>query len=137
MTGKISLIGLLLIVTFLTACATATTSSTPGGQSKLAPHIYNKNYNNVFLAAIDAASAMGWQVTFTDQTTGIISASTPTNLWTWGDTVSVRVSKIDEDRVEVDVSSGTSRQVFDWGRNERNILNFYGKLDSLIYSKGD
>ena len=126
---------LICFITIIGGCASATTSSSTGSSVGISPRIYKEEYNIVFLKAVDAVSHMGWQITFTDKTTGIISAKTPTNFWTWGDTVSIRVYKLDEERTKVDVSSGTSRQIVDWGHNERNIFGFYEKLDNLIYSR--
>lgn len=118
---------------YLGGCATATSVGTRGTPSEISAHIYNKKFDMVFSSAIAAASAIGWQVTFTDKSTGVISARTPTNLWTWGDNVSIRVYRIENSTVKVDVSSGTQNQVVDWGRNKRNILSYYGKLDNLLY----
>jgi len=86
---------IMAITIYLAGCATATTSGTRETPSDISAHIYNKDFDTVFIRAIDAASAMGWQVTFTDKSTGVISAKTPTNLWTWGDNVSIRVSRIE------------------------------------------
>ncbi len=124
---------LVLFLFFLLGCAAATTSYSPEKTDSIAPHIYDKDYSTVFIKAVDAASAMGWQVTFTDKSTGVISAKTPTNIWTWGDSVSIRVSRIEGDKVRVNISSGTQGQVIDWGRNRRNIISYLGKLDNLIY----
>lgn len=134
---SITMIKCFLILTtaiYLGGCATATSVGTQGTPSEISSRIYNKKFDTVFSSAIDAASAIGWQVTFTDKSTGVISARTPTNLWTWGDTVSIRVCRVENSAVEVNISSGTQRQVVDWGRNKRNILSYYGKLDNLLYS---
>ncbi len=124
---------LVFFLFFLFGCATATTSYSPENTDSIAPHIYDKDYSTVFIKAVDAASAMGWQVIFTDKSTGVISAKTPTNIWTWGDSVSIRVSRIEGGKVRVNVSSGTQSQVIDWGRNRRNTISYLGKLDGLIY----
>jgi len=115
-------------------CSTATTSGAGQSPSDISARIYQKDFDTVFLKAVDAASAMGWQITFTDKSTGVIAAKTPTNLWTWGDSVSVRLTQIQGGAVKVDVSSGTANQVVDWGRNKRNILSYYGKLDNLLFT---
>jgi hypothetical protein len=119
---------------YLGGCATATTSGTRETPPEISAHIYNKDFDTVFIRAIDAACAMGWQVNFTDKSTGVISARTPTNFWTWGDNVSIRVYRIENNAAKVDISSGTPNQIVDWGRNKRNILDYYGKLDNLVYS---
>lgn len=71
---------------------------------------------------------MEWQITFADKEVGIISAKTPTSFLTTGDVVSIKVRKSENNRVRVDVSAGTSRQMIDWGKNKGNIKNFYEQL---------
>jgi len=117
---------------FLVGCATSTTAGKGHASSSIAPRIYEAEYNEVFNKAVEAVTKQKWQVTFTDQSTGIISAATPTNLWIWGDNVSIQVKQVDENKVRIDVSSGTPSQLIDWGRNSRNIANYLRTLDSLM-----
>ena len=131
--GPVRLLLLIIGTIYFQGCSTATTSGTGQTDSDVSARIYEKDFDTVFFKAVDATSAMGWQITFTDKSTGVIAAKTPTNLWTWGDNVSIRLTQIENSAVKVDVSSGTPNQVIDWGRNKRNILSYYGKLDSLLY----
>lgn len=121
-----------LCVSLLTSCATMSTTREGSSLEGVAPKVYSADYDKVFMKAVDAVSQCSWQITFTDKSTGVISAKTPTNLWTWGDNVSIRIQKIDNDKVRVDVSSGTPNQVVDWGRNSRNITKYFKSLDLLL-----
>ncbi len=114
-------------LTLIIGCTSATT-----GTGKIAPRIYNQEYNVVFSRALEAAIVKKWQIVFADKETGIISAKTSTGFWTWGDNISIRIHKIGTGKVQVDLTSGTDRQVIDWGHNARNIRAFYKQLDSLI-----
>ncbi|MEK6776404.1 MAG: hypothetical protein AABY87_05925 [bacterium] len=119
---------ILLISFAFIGCATASTT----GNQDIKPRIYDIDYDIVFSKAIDTVIDMGWQIISTDKSTGIISFSTPTNLWTWGDNASIRVSKIGNGKIRVDLSSSTQRQIYDWGRNKQNIEVFFSKLDALL-----
>ena len=121
-----------LCVGLFPGCTTMSTNRKGSSPKGVAPKVYSADYDKVFMKAVDAVSQCSWQITFTDKSTGVISAKTPTNLWTWGDNVSIRIQKIDNDKVKVDVSSGTRNQVVDWGRNSRNITKYFKSLDLLL-----
>jgi len=114
------------------SCTSASTINSDGGVPEVKPREYSLSYDTVFEKAIDAVGACEWQITFADKSVGIISAKTPTSLLSWGDEVSIKVRKNDNNLIRIDVSAGTSRQMFDWGKNKGNIKKFYRKLDELI-----
>lgn len=109
------------------ACRCCSSAYTGTGAGKIAPRIYKAEYNDVFANALEAANLKGWQIIFTDKDTGVISAKVSTRLWTWGNDVSIRVHKIANENVQVDLSSGSH-----WGKNARNIRAYYEQLDTLI-----
>ncbi|PWW81341.1 hypothetical protein CR164_09880 [Prosthecochloris marina] len=117
---------------FVISCSSASTVSKDGKAPEVEPKYYNIEYVKVFAGAIEAVNAMEWQITFADKEIGIISAKTPTSLLTWGDEISIKVRKPENNRVRVDVSAGTSRQMIDWGKNRGNINNFYQQLDDIL-----
>ncbi len=121
---------LIILIFLLTGCTSASTIGT-NNYDTIEPRSYTADYEKVFFAAVDAVTSLKWQITFTDKETGIISAKTPANFLTWGDEVSIRIRQ-DNDKVRVDVSSGTNRQLIDWGKNAQNIRNLYLKMDSIL-----
>jgi hypothetical protein len=123
---------MMVLLLLLGGCTSASTVTSDGKEPDVNAHIYKQDYETVFLQAVDAVNAMKWQITFADKGIGIISAKTPTSLWSWGDQVAVKVRDEKGKGVKVDVSAGTDRQVVDWGHNKRNITGFYQKLDQLL-----
>jgi hypothetical protein len=123
---------ILILCLVIYGCASATTQ-TQNTKNAVSAQVYQSDYDVIFSKAIDAAGGMGWQITFTDKETGVISAKTAANFLTWGDTISIRISH-QEQGVKVDLASGSTGQIVDWGRNKNNILKFYKKLDALVIS---
>ena len=113
---------------FLWSCAH---SSTARGSGSSAPHYYHGDVSTLFSCVVQAVTASEWQIQFADEGTGVVSASTPTSLLTWGDNVSVTVTVVDTFVYRVDISS-SSEQLVDWGRNSGNISTFYRHLDRLV-----
>lgn len=128
------LLSLLLAASFA-GCMSATTvgkAAIPGEGHSKGPRVYSSDYSQVFNRSKDAVLALDWSLVFSDESSGSISAKTPLNMWTWGDSVSIQITRIEGGNVRVDVSSGTSYQLVDWGKTSKNIEQFYRKLDELV-----
>lgn len=82
-------------------------------------------FNDTFENCVQSAMELGWQVEFTDRSTGLVVARVPGNLRTWsGQSVTAKVSNV-AIGIRVDVTS-TSRgaQYHNYGRNRANIESF-------------
>jgi len=123
---------LLFALVLMISCTSASTVSKDGKAPEVEPKIYSLGYEKVYSGAIQAVSALEWQISFADKSLGIISAKTPTSLWTRGDELTIKVNQPQNDKVRVDVSSGTSRQMLDWGKNKGNIKDFYEQPDQVL-----
>lgn len=118
---------LVIVLTMTLGCAAAMT-----GKGGLKPSIYKANYDEVYIKGVEAISNKGWTIEFTDRETGIINARTGVSLSTWGDVVSIRISRQANGEVQVNASSRTERQALDWGKNTRNIKEYLVELDKLM-----
>jgi len=116
-------IGLLTLI--VAGCATTTSTA---NDPALQPRVYSASYDRVWSEAINAVASISWEITHTEKQSGIINATTPMSLLTYGDKVTVRVINMDPDRVRVEVTSSTD-QAYDWGKNGKNIGKFYQALD--------
>ena len=117
---------------FLSACTSRTTIGLEPGSGEYAPHLYSFPKAKVYEKAILAAGALEWQVGHTDAASGVIAAEVGASMMTWGDKVSILVSEIAPTETRVDVTTGTSGQLVDWGKSRVNIRTFYEKLTQLL-----
>lgn len=126
---------LLLIATLLLAACTTVTSNLASVSSPRELPGYSQSYDRVFGAAVDAVSLLSWEVTVAQKDVGLISAKTPTSLWTYGDKVTIRVFRPDSLRadslVRIGFTSGTD-QAYDWGKNNKNQNAFYDKINAVL-----
>ena len=74
---------------FLLATSCATTTSTLDDPELR--RTYSASYDRVFSEAINASALLSWELTHSEKGAGIIQATTPKNMWTNGDAVTIRI----------------------------------------------
>ena len=129
---KILLLLSLIALAFGCASRSAGTFDASGAGKEIPARVYDAAQDLVFTRAQEAAYALDWKVNSADKDQWTFFASTPATSYTWGDDVTVKVSKTADGKMRVDVLSRTALQVYDWGENKKNILDFYDKLDALM-----
>lgn len=112
------------------SCAHSSTAQGTSGSGP-DPRFYRGDRNALFGCVVQATAASEWNVQYANEETGIVSASTPTNWATWGDSVSITVTTLESSVHRVDISS-SSQQLFDWGRNSSNINTFFANLERFV-----
>lgn len=118
-----------LLLHLLTGCGS---TSTIGDNSSNEPHFYLASYDVVYNEAELAISSLNWRIIRSSKDEGTIEATVKLNLLTSGDKILIIIGANDDGRVRVDVSSHSPYQLFAWGKNKRNIRNFYAELDSRL-----
>ncbi|OSM04330.1 putative peptidase C14 caspase catalytic subunit p20 [Magnetofaba australis IT-1] len=93
---------------------------------------YAQSYQSVFDSAVQTVHLLGWNLAQSSASQGLITASTPLNLLTFGDQVKVLVQRR-HGRVQVDVTS-TSPQLIDWGKGGQNVVQFFTILEQQLAS---
>ena len=122
---------LLAVCLLIGGCISATTDKDEPG-SKVEPRLYEAPIEDVYLATRNAMGSLNWKITSENQATFSIQASVPMSLWTWGDKLTVVLSREENDRVRVDVQSKTGLQIVDYGKNKRNILALYEAIEMAL-----
>lgn len=82
------------------------------------------HYDNAFDLSMEAIKKIqGSNISKEDRASGIIEAKTGISFTSLGDIITVKLSKINDDRTKVDVSSCTaaSTVMFDYGKNQKNV----------------
>lgn len=90
--------------------------------------IYAGDFKEIFKRCFESVKKCGWDVTSYDENEGIIFAETRGSFLSWGETVSIRVSK-NEGKTTVKVMSEPFAQIIDWGKSDENIQKFYNWLE--------
>lgn len=92
------------------------------------PFDIDKTFNAIPLTL----SKLGWKIRTIDPTLYRISARIGVSLWTWGQNVFIVVNKVDKSNSVVHISSETTHQIIDWGKNRRDIDKFFNELESNL-----
>lgn len=124
---KFKMVTLAVCFTLVTACTTVTSSATLIPETE---KVFTASYDDVFSKSTQTLMALGWQVVSSSKEEGLIQARTPMTMLTWGDVVTVAVSKSDQ-QVRVELTSASNQQV-DWGKNSANIKKFYQHLNTML-----
>ena len=93
--------------------------------------IYGYSCQRVYSATLLAARQCGFRIATENAKEGIIEASTGTSLWSWGETVNIKVSSVSSG-VEVTISSSAKAQLFDWGKSKENVNCFFQTLERYL-----
>src|ERR1700690_2706392 len=92
---------------------------------------FHKSFENVFEECKKTIQKLGMKIEYINRSKGIISASTKTSFWSWGESIDVRI-KERQKGILVEVISNSKAQLIDWGKNEDNEIDILDKLEELI-----
>lgn len=67
----------------------------------------------------EIATRHNWHIKKEGET--VISFETPATIFSWGETVEVRLETADGNEIRVRMKSSPTAQVFDWGKSSENI----------------
>lgn len=90
---------------------------------------YNMDYDTTFSKAITSATK-NFQILKRDQKNGIIECKTETSIWSWGESIIIRVIQINTQKTQITIESSSTMQLFDWGKSKENIEFFFNTLES-------
>jgi len=81
---------------------------------------YSASHIKAFDCIIQAIKDCGYSIISQDQQTGTIRASSGFSLKSWGETILIQVSSLNN-IVEVSVESTPKAQLMDWGKSRENV----------------
>lgn len=88
--------------------------------------------DTVFDAVPPIIADLKWKIDGIDKPLGRFRVKISINFWTWGQTMFIDISKIDENTTKVRVYSEARGQVYDWGKNRRDIERFFHELETTL-----
>ena len=100
--------------------------------AKDAARTYQADYTAVFDAAARAAARCGMGVKGADPATGVLTLSTSMSLMSWGENLGVQVGQLEPGVIQVAIRSDVKFGLVDWGRNAKNINQFFAALDAEL-----
>jgi hypothetical protein len=86
---------------------------------------YDIHYDNLSQAVANALAASGWK--YYVHTPYQFGAETKLNFWSWGETMSFLIYQ--DGTVSAQSKCSFPVQLFDWGKNKRNLGRFFQLLD--------
>jgi len=92
---------------------------------------YARPYDEIFQASLKSIKQLGWKLVSQDRETGEIKAETGITLWSWGEGISIHLAR-ETTGTTISVTSGSSFQLFAWGKNEQNEKSFHIELKKMI-----
>lgn len=104
----------------------------PMAIAKDAARTYHLEYAPVFDAACRAAARCNMAVKAADPATGAITLSTSMSLASWGENIALQVGQIEPGVIQVGMRSGVKFGLVDWGKNDKNITQFFAALDAEL-----
>jgi hypothetical protein len=90
---------------------------------------YNQHYDYLSYAAANAVNALGWK--YTTYTPYQFGLRTSLSFWSWGELISIDIYS--DGTIFIRSECSFPIQMFDWGKNGRNIRQFFQMLDYFIY----
>lgn len=100
--------------------------------AKDAARTYQAEYAPVFDAACRAAARCGMGVQTADPATGAITLSTSMSMMSWGENLGVQVGQVEPGTIQVGIRSDVKFGLVDWGKNTKNINQFFAALDAEL-----
>src|SRR5208282_4501984 len=107
---------------------------TPAGRKSVAAttQTYSIPAKSVWPFLGAAADAAGWKLKSQNSEAGLLTATTPASLRSWGNKVSIRVYLQPDGVTAVTVESKARAQLYTWGKTQEDLDRFFSALHRLI-----
>ena len=93
---------------------------------------FDHNFDLVFNACLLALKELGMKIEYNSKNSGDISAKTEISIFSWGETLDVKVLKNSTSSTTVKIKSTSNAQLIDWGKNEDNELKILNKVNEVL-----
>ena len=93
---------------------------------------FNYTFERVFNACLLALRELDMKIEYNNKNEGAISASTGTSIFSWGETVDIKILTKDSYSTVAAIKSTSNAQLIDWGKNEDNERAVLTKIQELL-----
>lgn len=80
---------------------------------------FHNAFGEVFKTSLSVLRSLKIDVNYQNKTEGIISGETESTIWSWGELISIKLERKDNNTI-VKINSESKAQLIDWGKNEKN-----------------
>lgn len=89
--------------------------------------IVNGSFNTIFEKCVEAIQHCKFEIVSISERYGLITAKAGFSFWSWGETITVSLSRSGEILVKSECVLPT--QVISWGKNEANVNKIFAQLE--------
>ena len=93
---------------------------------------YRLSPEELFETSLEVLNELKWKVKRVDKPLLQITAKVGMSILSWGETVLITITRLDDDNSVVSISSESTHQIVDWGKNWRNIEKFFESIDNKM-----
>lgn len=93
---------------------------------------FSQPLSTVFSAVLFVCKEFGWRIDISDKKSGQIMAVTRPSMFSWGERVCIKVSKVDDKEIRVHVLSESSWDLVSLFKDYRNIKNLFEELEKKL-----
>jgi hypothetical protein len=94
--------------------------------------IFNCDIGIIFDACKQAIGKLGMKIEYINKGKGIISASTKTSVFSWGETIDITLKEKYSGKTNVVIESNSKAQLFSWGKNEKNEEDILETINQIV-----
>ncbi len=92
---------------------------------------FHKSINELFPICLDVLRKLEINIIYKNKSEGIITGETASSIWSWGESISIKLEKAGNNTV-VKVKSDSKAQLIDWGKNQRNEENILNTIAAKV-----
>ena len=89
---------------------------------------FQVKYELLYIKALKAAKDMEFNIKHESISEGLITFKTEMSLLTWGGTVKIWISKVNDTISKISIDSSSDAQLYSWGENNKNKKGFMETL---------
>ena len=94
---------------------------------------FKEPFNVVYVNCHKAANQLGFKIFKEDIVDGVIKFTVKNSIWSFGENFKVLISKVENSTfVEVSSEGNVGLQIYDWGKNKKNIEQFFEAINEQL-----
>ncbi|WP_421870156.1 hypothetical protein [Marinoscillum sp.] len=95
---------------------------------------FKKDYTSVYISSHKSAINLGFKIFQEDINEGVINFKVPMSWWSFGENFKILITKKGDQTTIVELASEgvVGLQFYDWGKNNKNVTNFFKTLTNQL-----
>ena len=95
---------------------------------------FSEKRSLIHIKCHEACLNLGFKIYKEDVNDGIILFKVGMTLWSFGEKFKIAISSAEANLTKVEIASeaALAAQIYDWGKNDKNVTNFFQTLKNLL-----